>query len=391
MPTISELMKTANSQAEEAKRLNEQTQALQQQQQNITAGANALHARLDALQKPVIGSQVGKSTMDKLSDEMVARAQKSIAEAQGNTTPASNEDYLRGLAETMTPALSQEEIDRRARAMQQRENFGALGNTLNAFANLIAVGQGAENQALPSTPKSEVGTWRDKQEAKLAEYNKAKYLDYRQALEDSWRQREWDNKVAQQEQQQANIEADRERDDKRYQDALAQQQAELAENIRRNKAAEAATNRELSVAEQNAESRKMEAEAAKMRAAGGGASKDVDITLRDASGNNYTIKKEVFDNKEVLANLATKLGISERMVQYSTPQELTNLLSQAIRNGDAGIIKELQDMGYLEVTEVSPYGTARQGQAEVSPYGTTRQGQARGRIVSSNNGNNIDF
>ena len=60
MPTISELMKTANAQAEEAKRLNEQTQALQQQQQNITAGANALHARLDALQKPVIGSQVAR-------------------------------------------------------------------------------------------------------------------------------------------------------------------------------------------------------------------------------------------------------------------------------------------------------------------------------------------
>ena len=332
MPTISQLMKIANTQSEEAKKLNEQAQALQ---------------------KPVIGSQLGKSTMDRLSDEMEARAGKGVAELQGNTTPASNEDYLRGLAETMTPALSQEEVDRRARAIQQRESFGALGNTLNAFANLIAVGKGAENQTLPTTPKSEAGTWRDKQESKLAEYNKAKYLDYRQALEDSWRQREFDNKVAQQEQQQANIEVDRERDDKRYQDALAQQQAELAENIRRNKASEAATNRNLDIAEQNAESRKMEAEAAKMRAEGGGANKDVDITLRDASGNNYTIKKEVFDNKEVLANLATKLGISERMVQYSTPQELTNLLSQAIRNGDAEIIKELQDMGYLEVTEGS--------------------------------------
>lgn len=390
MPTISELMKTANAQAEEAKKLNEQAQALQQQQQNITAGANALHTRLDALQKPVIGSQVGKSTMDRLSDEMVARAQKSIAQAQGSTTPASNEDYLRGLAETMTPALSQEEIDRRARAIQQRESFGALGNTLNAFANLIAVGQGANNQTLPTTPKSEVGTWRDKQEAKLAEYNKAKYLDYRQALEDSWRQREWDNKVAQQEQQQANIEADRARDDKRYQDALAQQQAELAENIRRNKAAEAATNRELSVAEQNAQTRAYEAETTRnWRETGGG--KNNTSVISDANGNNYIINKDAFDEPEVMGNVAPLLGIPEYQWKELTKDRKADAISQAIAEGNTAVLRKLIDQGYAmpqgQGVVQQPVNVAPQ----VSPYGTARQGQARGRIVSSNNGNNIDF
>lgn len=390
MPTISELMKTANAQAEEAKKLNEQAQALQQQQQNITAGANALHTRLDALQKPVVGSQVGKSTMDRLSDEMVARAQKSIAQAQGNTTPASNEDYLRGLAETMSPALSQEEIDRRARAIQQRESFGALGNTLNAFANLIAVGQGAENQALPTTPKSEVGTWRDKQEAKLAEYNKAKYLDYRQALEDSWRQREWNNKVAQQEQQQANIEADRARDDKRYQDALAQQQAELAENIRRNKAAEAATNRELSVAEQNAQTRAYEAETTRnWRETGGGKSNT--SVIADANGNNYIINKDAFNEPEVMGNVAPLLGIPEYQWKELTKDRKADAIAQAIAEGNTAVVRKLQELGYAmpqgQGVVQQPVNVAPQ----VSPYGTARQGQARGRIVSSNNGNNIDF
>ena len=390
MPTISELMKTANAQAEEAKKLNEQAQALQQQQQNITAGANALHTRLDALQKPVVGSQVGKSTMDRLSDEMVARAQKSIAQAQGSTTPISNEDYLRGLAETMTPALSQEEIDRRARAIQQRESFGALGNTLNAFANLIAVGQGANNQALPTIPKSEAGTWRDKQEAKLAEYNKAKYLDYRQALEDSWRQREWDNKVAQQAQQQANIEADRARDDKRYQDALAQQQAELAENIRRNKAAEAATNRELSVAEQNAQTRAYEAETTRnWRETGGGKSNA--SVIADANGNNYVINKDAFNEPEVMGNVAPLLGIPEYQWKELTKDRKADAIAQAIAEGNTAVLRKLQELGYAmpqgQGVMQQPVNVAPQ----VSPYGTARQGQARGRIVSSNNGNNIDF
>ena len=390
MPTISELMKTANAQAEEAKRLNEQTQALQQQQQNITAGANALHARLDALQKPVIGSQVGKSTMDKLSDEMVARAQKSIAEAQGNTTPASNEDYLRGLAETMTPALSQEEIDRRARAMQQRENFGALGNTLNAFANLIAVGKGAENQALPTTPKSEVGTWKDKQEAKLAEYNKAKYLDYRQALEDSWRQREWENKISEQERQQTNIEAEWAREDKRYQDTFAQQQAELAEVIRKNKAAEAATDRELSVAEQNAKTRAYEAETTRnWRETGGGKSNA--SVISDANGNNYVINKDAFNEPEVMGNVAPLLGIPDYQWQGLTKDRKADAIAQAIADGNTAVIRKLQELGYAmpqgQGVMQQPVNVAPQ----VSPYGTARQGQARGRIVSSNNGNNIDF
>ena len=383
-------MKTANAQAEEVRKLNEQTQALQQQQQNIAAGANALNTRLDALQKPVIGSQLGKSTMDKLSDEMVARAQKSIAELQGNTTSASNEDYLRGLAETMTPALSQEEIDRRARAMQQRESFGALGNTLNAFANLIAVGKGAENQALPTTPKSEVGTWKDKQEAKLAEYNKAKYLDYRQALEDSWRQRDWDYKVAQQEQQQANIEADRARDDKRYQDALAQQQAELAENIRRNKAAEAATNRELSVAEQNAKTRAYEAETTRnWRETGGGKSNA--SVISDANGNNYIINKDAFNEPEVMGNVAPLLGIPEYQWKDLTKDKKADAIAQAIAEGNTAVLRKLQELGYAmpqgQGVMQQPVNVAPQ----VSPYGTARQGQARGRIVSSNNGNNIDF
>ena len=383
-------MKTANAQAEEAKRLNEQTQALQQQQQNITAGANALHARLDALQKPVIGSQVGKSTMDKLSDEMVARAQKSIAEAQGNTTPASNEDYLRGLAETMTPALSQEEIDRRARAMQQRENFGALGNTLNAFANLIAVGKGAENQALPTTPKSEVGTWKDKQEAKLAEYNKAKYLDYRQALEDSWRQREWENKISEQERQQTNIEAEWAREDKRYQDTFAQQQAELAEVIRKNKAAEAATDRELSVAEQNAKTRAYEAETTRnWRETGGGKSNA--SVISDANGNNYVINKDAFNEPEVMGNVAPLLGIPDYQWQGLTKDRKADAIAQAIADGNTAVIRKLQELGYAmpqgQGVMQQPVNVAPQ----VSPYGTARQGQARGRIVSSNNGNNIDF
>lgn len=344
MPTISELMKTANAQAEEAKKLNEQAQALQQQQQNITAGANALNTRLDALQKPVVGSQIGTSKIDMLSDAMVARANKGIAELQGNTTPTSNEDYLRGLAETMTPALSQEEIDRRARAIQQRESFGALGNTLNAFANLIAVGQGAENQALPTTPKSD-GTWKDKQEAKLAEYNKAKYLDYRQALEDSWRQREWDNKVAQQSQQQANIEADRARDDKRYQDALAQQQAELAENIRRNKAAEAATNRELSVAEQNAKTRAYEAETTRIwRETGSG--KSTTSVVADANGNNYIINKDAFNEPEVMGNVAPLLGIPEYQWQKLTKDQKADAIAQAIAESNTAVIRKLQELGY---------------------------------------------
>lgn len=325
MPTISQLMKTANAQAEEVKKLNEQAQALQ---------------------KPVIGSQLGKSTMDRLSDEMVARTQKGVAELQGNTPPASNEDYLRGLAETMTPALSQEEIDRRARAMQQRESIGALGNTLNAFANLIAVGKGAENQALPTTPKSEVGTWKDKQEAKLAEYNKAKYLDYRQALEDSWRQREWDNKVAQQEQQQANIETDRARDDKRYQDALAQQQAELAENIRRNKASEAATNRELDIAEQNAETRAYEAETTRnWRETGGGKSNTV--VVADANGNNYVINKDAFNEPEVMGNIAPLLGIPEYTWQGLTKDKKADAIGQAIAEGNTAVIRKLQEQGYV--------------------------------------------
>lgn len=390
MPTISELMKIANAQSEEAKKLNEQAQALQQQQQNITAGANALHTRLDALQKPVIGSQLGKSTMDRLSDEMVARAQKSIAEAQGNATPASNEDYLKGLAETMTPALSQEEIDRRARAMQQRESFGALGNTLNAFANLIAVGQGANNQTLPTTPKSEAGTWRDKQEAKLAEYNKAKYLDYRQALEDSWRQREWENKLTQQEQQQANIEADRARDDKRYQDALAQQQAEFAENIRRNKASEAATDRELKIAEQNAETRAYEAETTRnWRETGGGKSNT--SVVADADGNKYIINKDAFNEPEVMGNVAPLLGIPEYQWQGLTKDRKADAIAQAIAEGNTAVIRKLQELGYAmpqgQGVVQQPVNVAPQ----VSPYGTARQGQARGRIVSSNNGNNIDF
>lgn len=345
MPTISELMKTANAQAEEAKRLSEQAQALQQQQQNITAGANALNTRLDALQKPVVGSQIGTSKIDMLSDAMSARANKGIAELQGNTTPTSNEDYLKNLAETMTPALSQEEIDRRARAIQQRESFGALGDTLNAFANLIAVGQGAENQTLPTTPKSEAGTWKDKQEAKLAEYNKAKYLDYRQALEDGWRQREWDNKVTQQQQQQANIEAEWAREDKRYQDNLAQQQAELAENIRRNKAVEAATNRELSVAEQNAKTRAYEAETTRnWRETGSG--KSTTSVVADANGNNYIINKDAFNEPEVMGNVAPLLGIPEYQWQKLTKDQKADAIAQAIAESNTAVIRKLQELGY---------------------------------------------
>lgn len=323
MPTISELMKTANAQAEEAKKLSEQAQVLQ---------------------KPVIGSQLGKSTMDRLSDEMVARAGKGIAELQGKT-PTSNEDYLKSLAETMTPALSQEEIDRRARAMKQRESFGALGNTLNAFANLMAVGQGAENQTLPTAPKADVTSWKDKQEAKLAEYNKAKYLDYRQALEDSWRQREWENKLSEQDRQQKNIEADRARDDKRYQDALAQQQAELAENIRRNKASEAATNRELGIAEQNAKTRAYEAETTRNWRENGSGKNNTSV-VADANGNNYVINKDAFNEPEVMGNVAPLLGIPEHTWQGLTKDKKADAIAQAIAEGNTAVIRKLQELGY---------------------------------------------
>lgn len=94
---------------------------------------------------------------------------------EGNKRPDPS-DYHAGAdwLATLTPPLSNEEVERRARRARAVEGIGHLGNMISAFANVIYTGKGATPMAIPTVPSGKVDAWEDRMRALQDNYATAR-------------------------------------------------------------------------------------------------------------------------------------------------------------------------------------------------------------------------
>lgn len=223
-----------------------------------------------------------------------------------NNKKPEQEDYRSGAdwLATLTPPLSDEEMERRRRSANAVAGIGHLGNLISAFANVIYTSKGALPLTIPSVPTGAVNQWEEKMYRIRQNYEamrqKAAALDagnYQNALK-IW-QKGYSDAVGH----------DQKADELRYKawkDAVdAEDKAQgrllerdrLDETKRHNEASEKTARQRVSVAMQNAKNGRT----------AGGSGKETIIRLPRKDGGYDEYKKSELDDETVASAVYSRL------------------------------------------------------------------------------------